>query len=117
MVVLFLHRSSALVFLSDPLLALQTNGVMLCLIVFVTVSFLMSLALALMHTYVMVFNVTTWEFVSRRRITYLKDLQRDLNPFHQGIISNTCRFLFSGCTYNWEQTYMANTAIADYYDY
>jgi len=117
MVVLFLPGSSALVFLADPIVALQTNCVMICLIVFVSFSFLMSTALAFMHTYVMVFNVTTWEFVSRRRITYLKDLHRDLNPFHQGIISNTFRFLFSGCTYNWEQTYLVNTAIAEYYDF
>lgn len=109
--------SRSLVFITDPMIWLRVNCVMLCLIIFVICCFTVSFVLAIMHTYVMMFNVTTWEFVSRRRITYLKDLHGEVNPFHQGILGNISRFLFSGRTYNWEQTYMRNASAAHYYGY
>ncbi|XP_064616630.1 palmitoyltransferase ZDHHC12-B-like [Liolophura sinensis] len=57
------------------------------------------------HTYLMSRGVTTWESVSRERITYLKYLDEDYNPFDEGIIKNIYNFL---CTHNirrWELIY------------
>ncbi|XP_071948162.1 palmitoyltransferase ZDHHC12-B-like [Antedon mediterranea] len=54
------------------------------------------------HTFMMFTNQTTWEFMARHRITYLKNIGEDVNPFDEGYIRNCLKFLCS-CAYKpWE---------------
>ena len=48
--------------------------------------------LFLYHTLLIVTNQTTWEHMSRHRITYLKYLPAGYNPFSEGIIKNVVDF-------------------------
>lgn len=61
--------------------------------------------LACFHTYLMLSNQTTWEVVSRERITYLKNLREDLNPFSEGYCKNMYTFLCSMGAKRWEVLY------------
>ena len=57
------------------------------------------------HSHLMCINATTWEVVSRERITYLKHLDIDLNPFHEGYCKNMWLFLCSHTPRNWDRVY------------
>ncbi|KAL5011325.1 hypothetical protein ScPMuIL_009876 [Solemya velum] len=57
------------------------------------------------HTYLMVRGLTTWEVVSRERISYLKKLDDDHNPFNEGCMHNVLHFLASMNTRHWESIY------------
>jgi palmitoyltransferase len=46
------------------------------------------------HIHLCLANQTTWEFISRNRITYLKDLDSEANPFDKGVMRNLRSFLF-----------------------
>lgn len=61
------------------------------------------------HTYLMVKGTTTWECVSRERITYLKYLDDDYNPFSQGVFKNVYFFLCQMKPRNWELLYEKKT--------
>ena len=50
------------------------------------------------HSFMMINNTTTWEFMSRHRITYLRNLDDDLNPFDEGYLRNFLKF-FCYCQY------------------
>ncbi|CAH1785800.1 unnamed protein product [Owenia fusiformis] len=67
------------------------------------------------HTYIMGTNITTWEMVSRRRITYLKYLDEDFNPFHEGYIKNILYFLCVCNERNWEIVYRKNVKMENSY--
>ncbi|ELT92972.1 hypothetical protein CAPTEDRAFT_150818 [Capitella teleta] len=58
-----------------------------------------------MHTYIAAVNQTTWEIVSRGRITYLSKLADDVNPFHEGYIRNCYSFLLTSGKRRWERVY------------
>ena len=45
------------------------------------------------HSYLMFKGQTTWETVSREKITYLKYLDEDFNPFDEGCFMNMYNFL------------------------
>ncbi|KAI0230078.1 Protein S-acyltransferase 10 [Lamellibrachia satsuma] len=113
-IVIAIKALDPLVYKADPVVWAKLNVVLLSVIGFVACCFAATCTLTIMHTYVMVFNVTTWEFVSRHRITYLKNLPNNLNPFHEGYIFNFLRFFFTGYTYNWEHTYLRNTGRNNY---
>lgn len=57
------------------------------------------------HTYLMVRGLTTWEVVSRERISYLKKLDDENNPFDEGCFRNILHFLASMNTRHWEKVY------------
>lgn len=57
--------------------------------------FLVSLALLGFHTYLMLKNFTTWEFVRWDRIAYLKGYKyRRLSPFSYSVFSNLMDYFF-----------------------
>lgn len=62
------------------------------------------------HTYLMVSNQTSWEFMARSRITYLRDLG-DENPFDSGIVRNCWQFMCNWKSRNWEH-YFENLSSA-----
>ena len=49
-------------------------------------------SLLIMHTYLVITAQTTWEVLSRSRITYLKGLPSDVFPFDRGICANVYNF-------------------------
>lgn len=61
--------------------------------------------LSIMHIYLALNNLTTWEFLARHRISYLKSLDIDKNPFHLGYFKNFFVFLCSFNVQNWEGIY------------
>ncbi|XP_048775043.1 palmitoyltransferase ZDHHC12-B-like [Ostrea edulis] len=57
------------------------------------------------HTFLMFRGLTTWELVSRERITYLKHLSDSYHPFDEGCFMNMYNFL-TVCKYReWECLY------------
>lgn len=57
------------------------------------------------HTFLMFRGLTTWELVSRERITYLKHLTEDFHPFDESCFMNMYNFL-TVCKYReWECMY------------
>jgi len=48
--------------------------------------------LGLYHTMLMMTGMTTWEHMSRSRITYLKHLKSGINPFSKGLLLNIYEF-------------------------
>ena len=50
-------------------------------------------------------NTTTWEMASRERITYLHKLDYEENPFHEGYLQNSLRFLCACKPRDWHMIY------------
>jgi hypothetical protein len=67
---------------------------------------MITLPLTFAHLYVAIANVTTWEFASSHRITYLRNIEPGVNPFHLGYIRNVVTFLCSCRAQNWERLYV-----------
>ncbi|XP_077867022.1 palmitoyltransferase ZDHHC12-B-like [Saccoglossus kowalevskii] len=61
------------------------------------------------HSFLIAVNTTTWEFMSRQRIQYLKDLNDDENPFDEGLLKNFVKFLFYCALRRWELMYYKNS--------
>ncbi|XP_070761014.1 palmitoyltransferase ZDHHC12-B-like isoform X2 [Enoplosus armatus] len=61
------------------------------------------------HLYLVSINSTTWEFMSRHRISYLKNCGDEENPFDRGVVCNTWDFFCLCRTVVWEQMYHRNT--------
>ncbi|PAA91019.1 hypothetical protein BOX15_Mlig033044g2, partial [Macrostomum lignano] len=61
--------------------------------------------LTMFHCYLACSNTTTWERVSRERISYLKHLAETYNPFHEGYCVNCFRFCCSRFPYRWDIVY------------
>lgn len=57
------------------------------------------------HTYLMFSGLTTWEAASRERITYLKYLDDDYNPFDEGCFKNIYYFMCVRKIQSWENLY------------
>ncbi|GAB1606824.1 probable palmitoyltransferase ZDHHC12 [Argonauta hians] len=57
------------------------------------------------HSYLITQNLTTWEFVSQDKITYLKYLDDSYNPFDEGCPHNVYGFLCLWKVRNWEVLY------------
>uniref|UniRef100_A0A8C5RYJ5 Palmitoyltransferase n=1 Tax=Laticauda laticaudata TaxID=8630 RepID=A0A8C5RYJ5_LATLA len=56
------------------------------------------------HLYLVSCNTTTWEFMSRHRISYLKHCKVE-NPFDQGVLLNLWRFFCACHLMAWEKLY------------
>ncbi|KAL8606396.1 hypothetical protein ACOMHN_060301 [Nucella lapillus] len=63
------------------------------------------------HTFLMMRGLTTWEAVSRERITYLRYLDEDYNPFNEGVCPNMYHFLCSCRNRKWEGVYATQAQI------
>ncbi|KAL4219218.1 DHHC palmitoyltransferase [Mactra antiquata] len=61
--------------------------------------------LLIFHTYLMMNGLTTWEAASRERITYLKYLDDDYNPFNEGCCINMYHFHCRQKIQEWETMY------------
>ncbi|XP_048876694.1 palmitoyltransferase ZDHHC12-B isoform X1 [Brienomyrus brachyistius] len=59
------------------------------------------------HLYLVSLNATTWEFMSRHRISYLKHCGTDENPFDRGTLRNLWSFFCVWGPVVWEQAYFA----------
>lgn len=81
------------------------NWIFLVLIMFLSCILLVVGLLWLCHSYMMFTAQTTWEFMSRPRISYLKKFPEDYNPFHQGYIWNMLSFLCYFKVTNWDDVY------------
>uniref|UniRef100_A0A087YLM0 Palmitoyltransferase n=1 Tax=Poecilia formosa TaxID=48698 RepID=A0A087YLM0_POEFO len=57
------------------------------------------------HLYLVSMNATTWEFMSRHRISYLKHCGADENPFDRGAARNLWGFFCQWGSVVWEQAY------------
>ncbi|XP_044161917.1 palmitoyltransferase ZDHHC12 isoform X1 [Bufo gargarizans] len=57
------------------------------------------------HLYLISCNVTTWEFMSHHRISYLKQCDSDANPFDRGILRNLWSFFCTCGNVVWERVY------------
>eukprot|EP01017_Pseudomicrothorax_dubius_P010418 TRINITY_DN13724_c0_g1_i3.p1 TRINITY_DN13724_c0_g1~~TRINITY_DN13724_c0_g1_i3.p1 ORF type:complete len:424 (+),score=55.89 TRINITY_DN13724_c0_g1_i3:244-1515(+) len=69
------------------------HALMICDIVIITFFLLMVMPLFCFHSYLMVVNLTTWEHLSWRKISYLKDLPiQNGSPFDQGCVKNISSF-------------------------
>jgi len=85
------------------------NWMFLVLTIFLAVSLLVVGLLWICHSYMMFTAQTTWEFMSRPRISYLKKFPLDFNPFDRGYIRNILSFL---CYFNiqkWDELYAENS--------
>lgn len=84
---------------------LRSNGVLLAVAVLVALLSLIVLLLLGSHLYLVSLNTTTWEFMSRHRISYLKHCGTDENPFDRGTFHNLWGFFCVWGTVVWEQVY------------
>ncbi|KAM6902246.1 palmitoyltransferase ZDHHC12-B [Xenentodon cancila] len=84
---------------------LRTNGVLLVVAVLLALLFLIVVLLLGSHLYLISLNTTTWEFMSRHRISYLKHCGADENPFDRGTFHNLWSFFCVWGTVVWEQVY------------
>ncbi|KAK2838093.1 hypothetical protein Q5P01_015305 [Channa striata] len=62
------------------------------------------------HLYLISVNCTTWEFMSRHRISYLKNCGNEENPFDRGVFCNLWDFFCICRTVAWEHTYHKRTS-------
>ncbi|KAL2612080.1 hypothetical protein R1flu_023772 [Riccia fluitans] len=80
----FSKNSDANWLLHDSVVLVILLGLIACLAFLVT--------LLIFHTYLAVTNQTTYEKTRRRRISYLKNLPPNYNPFSKGCLRNTYSF-------------------------
>lgn len=83
----------------------QYNWVILTLTLLLCVVLLVVGLLWLCHSYMMCTAQTTWEFMSRPRISYLKKFPTDYNPFDRGYLKNILSFLCYFKVQKWDQLY------------
>ncbi|XP_018587236.1 palmitoyltransferase ZDHHC12-A isoform X2 [Scleropages formosus] len=86
---------------------LRHNGFLLAAFCVVGVFSVVVLLLLGSHLYLVSLNSTTWEFMSRHRISYLKQCGADENPFDRGTLRNLRAFFCSAHAVAWERLYTA----------
>lgn len=84
---------------------LRSNGVLLAVSALMALLALVVLLLLGSHLYLVSMNITTWEFMSRHRISYLKHCGADQNPFDRGAAQNLWGFFCEWGGVVWEQVY------------
>jgi len=89
----------------------RLNAVWLCVAVVLVLAGLTVVPLTLVHVYVAVVNLTTWELMSAQRITYLRHWTDDANPFHRGYVRNVATFCCACRPQNWELFYRRHSAV------
>ena len=80
-----------------------TNGFLLMAMIVLCLSLIVVFLLFSCHSYLMATAQTTWECMSRSRISYLKSLSEDVNPFDRGIFCNVYAFLCSFRAQRWDK--------------
>lgn len=83
---------------------LQHNFLLLLSFLVIVVFTIVVLLLLVSHLYLVSCNTTTWEFMSRHRISYLKQCKEE-NPFDQGIFRNLWKFFCACHLVAWENLY------------
>lgn len=78
------------------------NGFLIFAMFVLCLTFLVVFLLFCCHSYLMFTAQTTWEYMSRSRISYLKTLSEDVNPFDQGVFCNVYSFLCRCRVQKWE---------------
>uniref|UniRef100_A0A4W6CPZ0 Palmitoyltransferase n=1 Tax=Lates calcarifer TaxID=8187 RepID=A0A4W6CPZ0_LATCA len=81
----------------------RVNGFLLVALGVVGVFSMVVLLLLCCHLYLVSINCTTWEFMSRHRISYLKNCGDEENPFDRGVFCNLWDFFCICRTVVWEQ--------------
>lgn len=85
------------------------NGFLLGALGLTGVFSVVALLLLGIHVYLASINTTTWEFMSRHRISYLKRCDTEDNPFDRGVICNLWDFFCICGAVAWERIYIRNT--------
>ncbi|XP_076857345.1 palmitoyltransferase ZDHHC12-A [Brachyhypopomus gauderio] len=85
------------------------NGFLLGALAVTGIFSLVVLLLLCIHLYLAAINTTTWEFMSRHRISYLKSCDSEENPFDGGMICNLWLFFCVCRTMAWERVYSRRT--------
>ncbi|KAJ7307978.1 hypothetical protein JRQ81_008477 [Phrynocephalus forsythii] len=84
---------------------LRRSGVLLVAFLVLAVCTVVAALLLVSHLYLAACNTTTWEFMSRHRISYLRQCEAE-NPFDQGVLLNLWRFFCAGRLVAWERLYL-----------
>ncbi|KAH9514574.1 hypothetical protein Btru_025683 [Bulinus truncatus] len=84
---------------------LEVNVILFVDLFILCIGGLVVMGLLVFHSYLMFKGLTTWEAASRERITYLKYLDEDYNPFNEGLCRNLYHFLFACHLRKWEKVY------------
>merc|ERR1711974_221264 len=72
---------------------LEPSVLLIVGLLIIALFFIMVLCLLCFHTFLAMSNLTTWEQVSWRRITYLKPLKEDSgSPFTRGVCGNIAAY-------------------------
>ncbi|KAG1968754.1 palmitoyltransferase ZDHHC12-A isoform X2 [Pimephales promelas] len=96
---------SGVVFASSWQQWFSRNGFLLGAIAVTGVFSVVVLLLLCIHLYLASANTTTWEFMSRHRIVYLKHRDSEDNPFDRGVVCNLWDFFCVCRTVAWERIY------------
>ncbi|CAL1615214.1 unnamed protein product [Knipowitschia caucasica] len=88
---------------------LRLHAVLLAALSVVVVCSLVVLVLLCCHGYLASVNCTTWEFMSRHRVPYLKDVPEDQSPFDSGLLLNLWAFCCVCRAVAWERVYAAKS--------
>nr|XP_019964592.1 PREDICTED: probable palmitoyltransferase ZDHHC12 [Paralichthys olivaceus] len=83
----------------------RVNGFLLAALLVAGVFSVVTVMLLGCHLYLAAINCTTWEFMSRHRISYLKNCEYEENPFDRGVFCNLRDFFCICRTVVWEQVY------------
>ncbi|XP_029367278.1 palmitoyltransferase ZDHHC12-A [Echeneis naucrates] len=89
---------------------LRANGFLLAALGVIGVFSAVVLLLLGCHLYLVSINCTTWEFMSRHRISYLKNCGDEENPFDRGVFCNLWDFFCVCRLVVWEQVYQRKAA-------
>ncbi|KAM9324324.1 palmitoyltransferase ZDHHC12 [Gastrophryne carolinensis] len=83
------------------------------LVAFILICFVIMVVCLLIvcHLYLIASNVTTWEFMSHHRISYLKQCDSDTNPFDRGTLRNLWSFFCTCGPVAWERLYFRNNTV------
>nr|XP_033817474.1 probable palmitoyltransferase ZDHHC12 isoform X2 [Geotrypetes seraphini] len=85
---------------------LQLNMFLLLAFAIITIFTFVVILLLVSHLYLVSCNITTWEFMSHHRISYLKHCTSDESPFDRGISRNLYNFFCTCHTVAWEKIYL-----------
>ncbi|KYO23247.1 putative palmitoyltransferase ZDHHC12 [Alligator mississippiensis] len=83
---------------------LKHNIFLLLSFVLMVIFTVVAVLLLASHLYLVSCNTTTWEFMSRHRISYLRHCETE-NPFDQGLVRNLWRFFCTCHLVAWEKMY------------
>ena len=79
-----------------------TNALLIVAMMILCIGIFVVFLLLSCHSYLMATGQTTWEYMSRSRISYLKIFAEGDNPFHEGICGNIYKFFCYFKPRRWE---------------